>query len=161
MLLVAAMLLSLGQTSPNKQSKQIEQEAKFMLGIVPIVAASVLSGLGSTLCQWAGQVKPFPLFDKQLLSSWAKQCWTPFYWSLCRWSAGAHTWWQWRCLYLAAYACWLACFGLQMAKASNTMASFMAGLHWHMYVHCQSFCCVSCNPSVSLTSQHTWWRDLG
>jgi UDP-sugar transporter A1/2/3 len=69
MLLVAAMLLSLGQSSPNKQSKQIEQEAKFMLGIVPILAASVLSGLGSTLCQWAGQVKPFPLFDKQLLSS--------------------------------------------------------------------------------------------
>lgn len=57
LLLIAAMLLSLGKTVPQQRSKEIEWESTLWLGIIPIISASVLSGLASTLCQWAAQVK--------------------------------------------------------------------------------------------------------
>jgi UDP-sugar transporter A1/2/3 len=57
LLLIAAMLLSLGKRSPQQRSKKFEWESTLWLGIIPIISASVLSGLASTLCQWAAQVK--------------------------------------------------------------------------------------------------------
>eukprot|EP00897_Mesotaenium_endlicherianum_P008573 jgi/Mesen1/7744/ME000407S06950 len=67
-MLVAAILLTLGQgqssssSSSKKQQQQsssseVEAEAALYLGVVPVLAASLLSGLGSTACQWAAQVK--------------------------------------------------------------------------------------------------------
>jgi hypothetical protein len=56
LLLVAAVLLSLGKSAPKKRSKEVEVETTLWLGIIPILVASVLSGLASTLCQWAAQV---------------------------------------------------------------------------------------------------------
>jgi hypothetical protein len=56
LLLVAAVLLSLGKSAPKKRSKEAEVETTLWLGIIPILVASVLSGLASTLCQWAAQV---------------------------------------------------------------------------------------------------------
>jgi UDP-sugar transporter A1/2/3 len=56
LLLIAATLLSLGKTAPQQRSKEVEWESTLWLGIIPIISASVLSGLASTLCQWAAQV---------------------------------------------------------------------------------------------------------
>lgn len=53
-LLIAAILLSLGKKSSS--GRQL-QENSFFLGVVPVLVASILSGLASTLCQWAVQVK--------------------------------------------------------------------------------------------------------
>ncbi|KAL2630860.1 hypothetical protein R1flu_015546 [Riccia fluitans] len=55
LLLVAATLLSLSQKS-SKTSSAV-QENNFILGVIPIMVASVLSGLASSLCQWAVQVR--------------------------------------------------------------------------------------------------------
>ncbi|CAM6110293.1 unnamed protein product [Calypogeia fissa] len=52
LLLIAATLLSL-----SKKSASEVQENSFFLGVVPILVASMLSGLASTLCQWSVQVK--------------------------------------------------------------------------------------------------------
>lgn len=54
MLLIAATLLSLGKKAPKGSEAR---ENSFFLGVVPILIASILSGLASTLCQWAVQVK--------------------------------------------------------------------------------------------------------
>ncbi|BBN08049.1 hypothetical protein MPTK1_4g08410 [Marchantia polymorpha subsp. ruderalis] len=55
LLLVAATLLSLSQKS--SKSNAVVYEHSFILGVIPVLVASVLSGLASTLCQWAVQVK--------------------------------------------------------------------------------------------------------
>ncbi|KAL3688812.1 hypothetical protein R1sor_015121 [Riccia sorocarpa] len=55
LLIVAATLLSFSQKSP-KASAAVPQNS-FVLGVIPIIVASVLSGLASSLCQWAVQVK--------------------------------------------------------------------------------------------------------
>ncbi|KAL3685636.1 hypothetical protein R1sor_003658 [Riccia sorocarpa] len=49
------MFLILGQMSP-KASAAVQQNS-FVLGVIPIIVASVLTGLASSLCQWAVQVK--------------------------------------------------------------------------------------------------------
>jgi len=54
-LIMAAVLLSVGEGS-NKDSSGINADQKLFYGIIPVLAASVLSGLASSLCQWASQV---------------------------------------------------------------------------------------------------------
>ena len=52
---MAAVLLSIGEGSA-KGSSSINAERILLYGIVPVLVASVLSGLASALCQWASQV---------------------------------------------------------------------------------------------------------
>ena len=49
---MAAILLSIGEGSSSGDPEQI-----LFYGIVPVLVASVLSGLASALCQWASQVR--------------------------------------------------------------------------------------------------------
>lgn len=56
LLIVAAVLLSIGEGT-SKGSKSSNPEEILFYGIVPVLVASVLSGLASALCQWASQVK--------------------------------------------------------------------------------------------------------
>jgi UDP-sugar transporter A1/2/3 len=56
LLIIAAFLLSIGEGSGHG-SRGVDSEQAFLLGIIPVIAASVLSGLASSLCQWASQVK--------------------------------------------------------------------------------------------------------
>ncbi|XP_078166039.1 nucleotide-sugar transporter family protein [Carex rostrata] len=56
LLIIAATLLSVGE-STNKSSSGAHSENILLYGIVPVMVASVLSGLASSLCQWASQVK--------------------------------------------------------------------------------------------------------
>ncbi|CAO2830767.1 unnamed protein product [Amaranthus hypochondriacus] len=56
LLIVAAVLLSIGEGT-SKGSKSRNPEEVLFYGIVPVLVASVLSGLASALCQWASQVK--------------------------------------------------------------------------------------------------------
>ncbi|EPS59328.1 hypothetical protein M569_15480, partial [Genlisea aurea] len=53
LLIVAAVLLSVGEGS----SKLSTSSHEVLYGIIPILVASVLSGLASALCQWASQVR--------------------------------------------------------------------------------------------------------
>lgn len=55
LLIMAAVLLSVGEGS-NKSSSGINPDQVLFYGIIPVLAASVLSGLASSLCQWASQV---------------------------------------------------------------------------------------------------------
>ncbi|KAB1210252.1 CMP-sialic acid transporter 5 [Morella rubra] len=55
LLIVAAVLLSIGEGSSKGSSSGSTQV--FFYGIVPVLVASLLSGLASALCQWASQVK--------------------------------------------------------------------------------------------------------
>ncbi|XP_057807101.1 UDP-N-acetylglucosamine transporter ROCK1 isoform X2 [Salvia miltiorrhiza] len=55
-LIIAAVLLSIGEGSSKASSAKNPDEILFY-GIVPVLVASVLSGLASALCQWASQVK--------------------------------------------------------------------------------------------------------
>ncbi|CAN0899863.1 UDP-N-acetylglucosamine transporter ROCK1 [Linum grandiflorum] len=55
LLIMAAVLLSVGEGS-SKRSTSINPD-QILYGIVPVLVASVLSGLASALCQWASQVK--------------------------------------------------------------------------------------------------------
>ncbi|KAG6384887.1 hypothetical protein SASPL_153709 [Salvia splendens] len=55
-LIIAAVLLSVGEGSSKASSAKNPDEILFY-GIVPVLVASVLSGLASALCQWASQVK--------------------------------------------------------------------------------------------------------
>lgn len=55
LLIMAAVLLSVGEGS-NKDSSGINADQKLFNGIIPVLVASVLSGLASSLCQWASQV---------------------------------------------------------------------------------------------------------
>ncbi|CAK9174959.1 unnamed protein product [Ilex paraguariensis] len=56
LLIIAAVLLSIGEGSRKGSSSTNPDEILFH-GIVPVLIASVLSGLASALCQWASQVK--------------------------------------------------------------------------------------------------------
>ncbi|KAF7839953.1 CMP-sialic acid transporter 5 [Senna tora] len=56
LLIVAAVLLSIGESS-SKGSAGGDTDQILFYGIVPVLVASVLSGLASSLCQWASQVK--------------------------------------------------------------------------------------------------------
>ncbi|CAA2933841.1 CMP-sialic acid transporter 5 [Olea europaea subsp. europaea] len=54
-LIIAAILLSIGEGSSKAYSTS--NPDIIFRGIVPVLVASVLSGLASALCQWASQVK--------------------------------------------------------------------------------------------------------
>ncbi|WVZ74926.1 hypothetical protein U9M48_023040, partial [Paspalum notatum var. saurae] len=56
LLISAAVLLSVGESS-SKDSKGSGSDYILLYGIAPVTVASVLSGLASSLCQWASQVK--------------------------------------------------------------------------------------------------------
>ncbi|KAE8665976.1 CMP-sialic acid transporter 5 [Hibiscus syriacus] len=56
LLIMAAVLLSIGEGS-SKSSSSGDPEQILFYGIIPVLVASVLSGLASALCQWASQVK--------------------------------------------------------------------------------------------------------
>ncbi|KAM0936912.1 putative nucleotide-sugar transporter [Dioscorea sansibarensis] len=56
LLVIAAILLSVGEGS-GKGSSGNNPDQVLLLGIIPVLVASVLSGLASSLCQWASQVK--------------------------------------------------------------------------------------------------------
>ncbi|KAL5982177.1 CDC42 binding protein kinase [Asimina triloba] len=56
LLIVAATLLSIAEGS-GKGSSGGNQDQVLFYGIIPVLVASVLSGLASSLCQWASQVK--------------------------------------------------------------------------------------------------------
>lgn len=55
LLIMAAVLLSVGEGS-SKGSTSSNPDQILFYGIVPVLVASVLSGLASALCQWASQV---------------------------------------------------------------------------------------------------------
>lgn len=55
LLIVAAVLLSVGEGS-SKGSSSSNADQILFYGIIPVLVASVLSGLASSLCQWASQV---------------------------------------------------------------------------------------------------------
>lgn len=55
LLIVAAVLLSIGEGS-RKGSKSGSSDQTLFYGIIPVLVASLLSGLASALCQWASQV---------------------------------------------------------------------------------------------------------
>lgn len=55
LLIIAAVLLSIGEGS-RKGSSSSKSDHILFYGIVPVLVASVLSGLASALCQWASQV---------------------------------------------------------------------------------------------------------
>ncbi|KAI3499841.1 hypothetical protein L1887_35654 [Cichorium endivia] len=55
-LILAAVLLSIGEGSRRDYGSDKSDEI-VLYGIVPVLIASVLSGLASALCQWASQVK--------------------------------------------------------------------------------------------------------
>ncbi|ONK74050.1 uncharacterized protein A4U43_C03F2270 [Asparagus officinalis] len=56
LLVIAAVLLSFGEGS-GKGSSGSNTDLVLFYGIIPVLVASVLSGLASALCQWASQVK--------------------------------------------------------------------------------------------------------
>ncbi|KAJ6791829.1 CMP-sialic acid transporter 5 [Iris pallida] len=56
LLVIAAILLSVGEGS-GKGSSGGNSDQVLVYGIIPLMVASVLSGLASALCQWASQVK--------------------------------------------------------------------------------------------------------
>ncbi|PWA62748.1 nucleotide-sugar transporter [Artemisia annua] len=55
-LILAAVLLSIGEGSRKDYGSGNADEV-ILYGIIPVLIASVLSGLASALCQWASQVK--------------------------------------------------------------------------------------------------------
>uniref|UniRef100_A0A3B6NNP9 CMP-sialic acid transporter 5 n=1 Tax=Triticum aestivum TaxID=4565 RepID=A0A3B6NNP9_WHEAT len=56
LLITAAVLLSIGESS-RKGASGGSSDYVLLYGILPVTVASVLSGLASSLCQWASQVK--------------------------------------------------------------------------------------------------------
>jgi solute carrier family 35 (UDP-sugar transporter), member A1/2/3 len=71
LLIAAAVLLSVGEGTNNGSTGANADQVLFY-GIIPVLIASVLSGLASSLCQWASQVTrtfsfPFkPKFSEQV-----------------------------------------------------------------------------------------------
>lgn len=61
LLILAAFLLSIGEGS-SKRSSSGDPDQILFYGIVPVLVASVLSGLASALCQWASQVSQALIF---------------------------------------------------------------------------------------------------
>ena len=55
LLIVAAVLLSIGEGSSKGSSDGSSDQILFH-GIIPVLVASVLSGMASALCQWSSQV---------------------------------------------------------------------------------------------------------
>lgn len=55
LLLVASFLLCVGESASAGRSDDLRREA-ILFGVLPTLVASVISGLASTLCQWASQV---------------------------------------------------------------------------------------------------------
>ena len=56
LLVIAVILLSIGEGS-GKGSSGSNPDLVLFYGIIPVLVASVLSGLASSLCQWASQVR--------------------------------------------------------------------------------------------------------
>ncbi|KAF6140656.1 hypothetical protein GIB67_013949 [Kingdonia uniflora] len=56
LLIIAAVLLSIGEGSSKSTDGSNPDQTMFQ-GIIPVLVASVLSGLASALCQWASQVR--------------------------------------------------------------------------------------------------------
>lgn len=59
-MLGAASLLSAAQSRARAgatRAEELDAEGRFYLGVLPVMAASVLSGLASAACQWAAQVR--------------------------------------------------------------------------------------------------------
>ncbi|MGV7343325.1 hypothetical protein PJI17_32015, partial [Mycobacterium kansasii] len=70
LLIIAAILLSFGEGSGRESSGTNPDQVLFH-GIIPVLVASVLSGLPSSLCQWASHVRllyipPFSPFSSIL-----------------------------------------------------------------------------------------------
>lgn len=63
LLIMAAVLLSVGEGSSKASSSSNPDEILFY-GIVPVLVASVLSGMASALCQWASQASKHCYFMK-------------------------------------------------------------------------------------------------
>lgn len=57
LLIIAAVLLSIGEGYSKGSTNSSDPDQILFHGIVPVLVASVLSGLASALCQWASQVK--------------------------------------------------------------------------------------------------------
>ncbi|XP_047327267.1 UDP-N-acetylglucosamine transporter ROCK1 [Impatiens glandulifera] len=57
LLVIAAVLLSVGEGSSKGSHDSKDPDQILFYGIIPVLVASVLSGLASALCQWASQVK--------------------------------------------------------------------------------------------------------
>lgn len=55
LLILAAVLLSVGEGSSKASNSSSNPDEILFYGIVPVLVASVLSGLASALCQWASQ----------------------------------------------------------------------------------------------------------
>lgn len=62
LLIIAAVLLSIGEGS-SKGTSSADAEQILFYGIIPVLVASVLSGLASSLCQWASQVSTKKYFS--------------------------------------------------------------------------------------------------
>ncbi|KAG9451529.1 hypothetical protein H6P81_011494 [Aristolochia fimbriata] len=58
LLIIAAVLLSTGEGS-GRGSSGSDMDLVLFYGIIPVLVASILSGLASALCQWASQVKKY------------------------------------------------------------------------------------------------------
>ncbi|XP_058096176.1 UDP-N-acetylglucosamine transporter ROCK1-like isoform X1 [Magnolia sinica] len=70
LLIIAAILLSFGEGS-GRDSGGTNLDQVLFHGIIPVLVASVLSGLASSLCQWASHVRllhipPFSPFSSIL-----------------------------------------------------------------------------------------------
>lgn len=61
LLILAAVFLCIGEGS-SKLSSSGDPDQILFYGIVPVLVASVLSGLASALCQWATQVSQASTF---------------------------------------------------------------------------------------------------
>lgn len=99
LLIIAAALLSIGEGSSKASSSHNSDEILFY-GIVPVLVASVLSGLASALCQWASQVSKIP----SCLWSDLKVLYHLITLPIFAWVIFNHrlrntrlTWWLWRC----------------------------------------------------------------
>ncbi|XP_058105609.1 UDP-N-acetylglucosamine transporter ROCK1-like [Magnolia sinica] len=97
--IVAAILLSFGEGSGRDSSGTNPDQVLFH-GIIPVLVASVLSGLASSLYQWASQVKKHSSCFMTVEMSIVGTC-----------------------------AYWQVCLSPQMEKPSDNMGFFMVGPH--------------------------------
>lgn len=102
LLITAAVLLSIGEGS-SKGSISSNPDEILFYGIVPVLVASILSGLASALCQWASQVSRRSLYlqlepNIHLLRSFSLSIFFFLFFLNCRLRNGHRTWWLWKCL---------------------------------------------------------------